>query len=327
MNDTGTMGAPQSRGAEARLYTANDLASAVREGIRAADPKLSRFNPLPRILFHDDFDYGVQGWCELIGNHNGDLDTVRPVLSDTRPPQISTCSFFDIGTHGPLSGNYALKLATRAKPGHMALAIKRATFQKPGLVQLETYFTIKSEAWIGAREGKHDGNIDPSVSDFGEFCIGNDVCDREFGRRYHCALRYVNADANGDLQRRWYYKTSVQTTTKMEVSGSPAVSDYHVAHPNDWAPVPNGEHNLCYNEVPTKINWHYLRYQFDTEAGRNVELQINDKVMDLRDVPVPRFPHGYWGLERLLNFSIDVRTHRPVRNFLFLNTCLVSVDW
>jgi len=27
----------------------------------SADPRLSRFNPLPRILFFDDFDEGVSG--------------------------------------------------------------------------------------------------------------------------------------------------------------------------------------------------------------------------------------------------------------------------
>lgn len=305
-------------------------ATEFRRALIAADPQLSRFNPLPRLLFHDDFDTGVNGWCELIGNHDGDLDKVRAVVSDTRPAQLSTCSFFDIGTHGPLSGNYALKLATRAKPMHMALAIKRATFVKPGLVQMETYFTFKAEQWIGARPDHHakfDGNIDASVYDFGDFTIGNDVCDREYGRRYHCALRYENTDEHGALTRRWMSKTSLQTTTKMELSGAGAVADYHVSRPEDWAPIPNGHQPLCYNEIPTKINWHYLRYLFDTDAGRNVELQVNDKIMDLRDIDVPSYDHGYWGLERLLNFSIDVRTHKHVRNFLFLNSILVSVDW
>ena len=228
-----------------------------------------------------------------------------------------------------MDGTYALKLATRPKANHMALAIKRLTYVKPGLVQFETYFTMKSEAWVGPRPGHQnfDGNRDPSVADFGDFCIGNDVCDEEYGRRYHCALRYVNTDRDGNLVRKWQYKTSVQTTTKMEVAGQPAVSDYHVAHPDDWADVPGGEQHLCYNEVPTKINWHYLRYVFDTRAGRNVELQVNNKTMDLSSIPVPQYAEGYWGLERLLNFCVDVRTHRDVRNFLFLDSCLVSVDW
>lgn len=305
-------------------------ATALARALIAANPALSRFNPLPRILFHDDFDTGVNGWCELIGNHAGDLDRVRPVVADMRPPQLSSVSFWDIGTHGPVSGNYALKLVTRPLPHHMALAIKRLTFVRPGKVQFETYFTFKSEAWIGARpdhQSAYDGNVDPSVLDFGDFTIGNDVCDREGGRRYHCALRYQNTDTSGRLTRKWQYKTSLQTTTKMELSGRPAVADYHVAHPGDWADVPDGHQPLCYNEIPTKVNWHYLRYVFDTAAGRNTELQVNDRVMDLRSIPVPQFDHGYWGLDRLLNFCVDVRTHRAVRNALYLDSVLVSVDW
>lgn len=301
----------------------------LRRALLDADPRLSRYDPLPRILFFDDFDDGANGWCELIGNHDGDLDAVRPVVGDMRPPQISSVSFWDIGTHGSVDGTYALKLATRPRANHMALAIKRLTFVKPGRVQFETYFAIKSEAWIGERPGRHtyDGNIDPSVFDFGDFCIGNDVCVREKGLRFHCALRYANTDRSGALVRKWQYKTSLQTTTKMGIAGSPAATDYHVAHPDDWVDIPDGQQNLCYNEIPTKINWHYLRYVFDTAEGRNVLLQVNDKLMDLSAIPVPHYDHGYWGLEKLMNFSIDVHTHRDVRNFLFLDSCLVSVDW
>jgi RNase adaptor protein for sRNA GlmZ degradation len=75
------------------------------------------------------------------------------------------------------------------------------------------------------------------------------------------------------------------------------------------------------------VNWHYLRWQFDTRLRRNVELQVNDLVMDLRSLPVPSYDHPYRALGHLLNFSIDVRTHTSVRNFLFLDSVLVSVDW
>ena len=30
---------------------------------------LSKYSPLKNILFADDFDNGINGWCELIGNH------------------------------------------------------------------------------------------------------------------------------------------------------------------------------------------------------------------------------------------------------------------
>ena len=64
----------------------------------AADPRLSRFNPLPRMLAFDDFDEGANGWCELIGNHDGNLDNISPMLADLRPPQ-SALQLFDIWTH------------------------------------------------------------------------------------------------------------------------------------------------------------------------------------------------------------------------------------
>jgi len=138
----------------------------------------------------------------------------------------------------------------------------------------------------------------------------------------------LNTDHDGKLVHQWMYKTSVQPTTKMERAGMvPSPVDYHTIHPDDWAAVPDGHQPLCYNESPTKMNWHYLRWVFDTRTRRNTELQVNDLVMDLRTIEVPIYDHGYHGCERLLNFCVDVRTHTTVRNFLWLDSVLVSVDW
>lgn len=306
-----------------------DITDNLRRALIQADARLSRYNPLPRILFFDDFDEGINGWCELLGNHDGNLDSVRKIVRDLRPPQLSSCTFFDIGTHGSVSGTYALKLATRPQPFHMAQAIKRLTFVQKGLVQFETYFTYKSEQTFDlAGHPDWDGNFDPSETRFGDFTISNDICEGPNGPRYHCALRYVNSDAEGNLVQKWMYKTSVQTTTKMGFGEvEPRSIDYHVQDPRDWAEVPGGYQPLCYNEVPTKINWHYLRWCFDTSTRRNVELQVNDLVMDLRDIEVPIYEHEYKGLNHLLNFCVDVRTHSAVRNFLYLDSVLVSVDW
>ncbi|TVQ38961.1 MAG: hypothetical protein EA384_07850 [Spirochaetaceae bacterium] len=304
----------------------------LKAALIGSDASLSRFNPLPRILFHDDFDCGHNGWCELIGNHDGNLDNVRAIMEDLRPPQLSTCTFFDIGTHGAMSGSYALKLATRAKTDHMTQAIKRVTMVERGVVQLETYFAYTAEQQFHAPgspgAAEWDGNFDPSEATFGEFTVSNDVCEGSNGKRYHCALRYVNSDDSGELVNQWMYKTSVQPSTKMVRSGKvPPNKDYHTINPEDWEPVPFGKQELCYNELPSKINWHYLRWRFDTTLRRNVELQVNSHVMDLRDIPVPTYDHTYVGLPNLLNFCLDVRTRKPVRNFLFFDSILVSVDW
>jgi hypothetical protein len=287
---------------------------------------LSKFNPLQQVLFADDFDEGMNGWCELIGNHDGDLNKVRKVMADLRPPQLSNANFFDIGSHGSLSGTYSMKLATRARAGHMSQAIKRTTTRSDGRVRVEAFFTYKAEQLFGVATD-WDGNIDPSERNFGDFTISNDVCEGDAGMRYHIALRYQNTDQEGKLVQRWMYKTSVQPSTKMVLSGmvSPN-SDYHVIHEDDWKPVANGHQPLCYNEVPTKINWHYLRWDFDTRLRRSVELQVNDRVMPLHEVPVPVFSHPYKALNRLMNFCFDVRTHRPVRNFLFFDSVVVSFD-
>jgi hypothetical protein len=137
----------------------------------------------------------------------------------------------------------------------------------------------------------------------------------------------VNADAQGNLVQKWKYKTSVQTTRVTVGDLDRKLEDFQVQNPEDWEEVPDGYQPLCYNEIPSKVNWHYLRWLFDTELGRNLELQVNDKVMDLRDIEVLMHDRPYWGLDRLLNFEIDVRTRIAVRNFLYVDSILISVDW
>jgi hypothetical protein len=61
----------------------------VQRSLFRADPKLSRFDPLDRILFCDDFDQGVQGWSELIGNYEHTPDSMLSEYRDIRPPMLS----------------------------------------------------------------------------------------------------------------------------------------------------------------------------------------------------------------------------------------------
>ena len=69
------------------MMTTEDL----RRALVQSDPRLSKFDPLPRILFHDDFDEGAHGWAELIGNHDGNLDNVRPIMADLVHRTRETC--------------------------------------------------------------------------------------------------------------------------------------------------------------------------------------------------------------------------------------------
>jgi hypothetical protein len=113
----------------------------------------------------------------------------------------------------------------------------------------------------------------------------------------------------------------------MQLRGETPSGDFHTVDERDWRPVIDGDRALCYNEVPTKVNWHYLRWLVDVGGGRSVELQVNDHVMDLRDVEVPTYPEHYEGLRGLFNLLLDVQSTRAVRNLLFVDSALVSVGW
>ena len=55
------------------------------------DPGLSRFDPLSRVIFFDDFDEGLGGWTELIGNYEDSLDSLEENLGhyDVRLESLS----------------------------------------------------------------------------------------------------------------------------------------------------------------------------------------------------------------------------------------------
>lgn len=314
------------------------LTQSLREAIRSSDPALSRFNPLRRILTVDDFNSGTHGWVELGGNYDGqgNLDTVDDFLRDFRPPQLSNCNFFDVGSHGAMSGTYALKLATRPYAGHTATAIRRLTMSGRGLIQIEAYFTYKAETNLGGGTAAdsfgmvdYDGNLHPSEAKFGAFTVATDLCG-DGGLRYHTVARYQNTDAEGNFVKKVMYPVVPEPTPREQFEGKgeklPYAADFTAPNPDDWYSV--GEPlELCYNEVPTKINWHYLRWVVDTEKRKNVELQINDRITDMSDVPVPPYEERYGSLENLLNFYFSVRTLSGARNFLYLDSVVISADW
>lgn len=306
----------------------------VHDAVRCSDGALSKFDPLPRILAFDRFDGTTHGWTELLGNYDGsgDLDTVDAHMRDFRPPQLSSCTFFDVGTHGTLSGGYALKLATRPYTGHTATAIRRLTMAGRGLAQIETYLAFKTEAAIGQTAVPEtvawDGNRHPSETQLGAFTVATDICS-DGGIRYHNVARYENTDLAGELTQQWKYPVVPEPTPRDHLEGRhalPYAADFTAPNPEDWRYF--GEPlELCVNEVPTKINWHYLRFRIDTSTRGNVELQLNDRLIDMHDVPVPVYPQRYRTLENLLNFYFSVRTHAAVRNLLFLDSVVISVDW
>lgn len=314
-------------------FTAADL----RQAIRSSDLRLSKYNPLPRILTFDDFNDGTNGWVELSGNYDGrgSLESLDKQFTDMRPPQLSNANFFDVGTHGAMTGTYSLKLATRALPGHTAVAIRRLTMSGRGKLQIEAYLSYKAEATIGGSEEENsfgditwDANQHPSEAQFGAFTVATDLCG-DNGIRYHNVMRFQNTDADHHTFKRWMYPIVPEPTPHERLGADNAfgpTTDFSSPDPETWVAI-GEKQETCYNEVPTKTNWHYIRFLLDTETRKNIELQFNDTVIDLRDVPVPHYPDKWKALDNLLNFYFSVRTLSGKRNFLFIDSVVISADW
>jgi len=307
-----------------------------RDGLRHADPRLSKYQPLERILAFDDFNTGTNGWVELSSNYdgNGSYESLDPQFIDMRPPQLSNANFFDVGTHGAMSGIYSLKLQTRPTAGHTAVAIKRLTMPGRGPVQIEAWLCFKAQATLSGGSDTFgditfNHNQHPSEAQFGAFTVATDICG-DGGIRYHNVMRFQNTDAEHRRIRQWMYPVVPEPTPHEGSAEERAVysplTDFTAPNPEDWHPI-GGEQDTCYNEVPTKTNWHYLRFLMDTRTRQNIELQFNDNIIDLRDVPVPTYPTPWKSLDNLLNFYFSVRTLTNTRNLLFLDSVVISADW
>ncbi len=274
-------------------------------------PKMSRFDPLPRIIFFDDFDEGLNGWMELIGNYEGTLDSLLPPYRDLRPPQLSNLTMWDTGTSGSLDGTYAMKIATRATSGHQAVAVKRLTFRKAGPIRLEAYFTFKPEATA----------LRLSDQDVRSVGLLFDLQDDE--ERVMPHLRYLNS-LDGSLVQRWQYKKDRVAFEAIGDEGK-TVSHYHLS-PEGWLDVPGGEQKLCYNEIATKQNWHYLRLDFDLEAMRYTGFQCNDHVFDVSTLDCIRIP-AMPNLWSMLNVAFFAEADTSKRVFFYLDSVLLSGEF
>ena len=277
------------------------------------ESQLSRFEPLERILFYDDFDHGLQGWTPLIGNYEDSLDSILPDYRDLRGPMLSNLTQWDTGTDGSLNGNYALKLATRSRAGSMAVAIKRATFRHAGPIRLEAYFTFKPEA----------NELRLSETDVRAIGVLFDLQDSDSKanpQRVMPHIRYHNAQ-DGAAISTWQTKSKVETLHAIGASGK-TKSHFHLA-PSGWQPLPEGQQRLCYNEIATKQNWHYLRLDFDLASMSFLRFQCNDRHFDLANVEPMRIP-AMANLWCMLNTAFWVETDRDKRAFLYLDSVLLS---
>jgi hypothetical protein len=282
-----------------------------------SNPDLSRFSPLSRIICYDDFDSGLQGWTALIGNYEDTLDSILPGFRDLRPPMLSNLTTWDTGTDGSFNGNYALKLATRPRAGSIGVAIKRLTFQEVGPIRLEAYFTFKPEA----------SELRLSETDVRAAGVLFDLQDSdtkaERPERVMPHLRYLNAQ-NGQAVTRWQYKK--ERVPLRDIGGSGKTRSHFHLSPEGWLDVPGAVQRLCYNEIATKQNWHYLRLDFDLKTMTFAGFRCNDRVFDVSTVEPMRIK-AMANLWCMLNIAFWVETDLDKRGFLYLDSVLLSGDW
>jgi hypothetical protein len=296
-----------------------EVATEQLSALLRADPHLSKFDPLSRIISYDDFSHGLQGWTALIGNYEDSLDRLLPGYRDLRPPTLSNLTAWDTGTAGSLSGTYAMKLATRPIIGSLAVAIKRLTFRHAGPIRLETYFTFKPEA-SELRLSETDVRAVGILFDLQE----SDTKAHQAGvERVMPHLRYLNA-LDGVAVGRWQYKKDRVPLHDIGGTGKTR-SHFHLA-PEGWLDLPEGEQLLCYNEIATKQNWHYLRVDFDLETMKYLRFQCNDRIFAMDGVEPMRMA-AMSNLWCMLNIVFFAETDRQKRAFMYLDSVLLSGEW
>ena len=174
--------------------TSDDMLRAMR----LADPRLSRFDPLRRIISFDDFDRGFCGWTQLVGNYEDSLDAMLPGYAQHSQAMLSTLGTWDFGSHGSADGSYALKLASRARRGAQNVTIKRLTFRERSPIRVEFYFTFKPEA----SEMKLLETDVRSIGLLYDLQGGDQDADND---RVMPHLRFLNA-LDGEHVQKWQFK-------------------------------------------------------------------------------------------------------------------------
>lgn len=281
----------------------------LQRAVLRADPRLSKYDPLSRIFFFDDFNDGLQGWIGLMGNYEDDLDRMHPGYRPITTPMLSNLSFWDSGSHGALSGSYALKLATRPRTGALNVALKRLTYVKPCPIQVEFWFTFKPEA----SERKL------SETDMRSVGVVLDLQDDK--RRIMPHIRYLNSHG-GKRVEKWQFK---QTEVPFHTLSDKTVTHFHLAD-QDWEDISGERQILCYNEIPTKVNWQYCKLGFDLRTMTYTTFQCNDIVYDMTGkgtLDIPAMPN----LRGMLNVVLFCETDADKRGIFYVDSVCVSGEW
>ncbi|WP_262244945.1 DUF6772 family protein [Parapedobacter soli] len=307
---------------------------------------LSLFQPLKRVLVHDVFNTGYNGWMEIMPNfcEAPDFEESPSIMvKDQWPPvMLSTATFRYPGSHGALSGQYSLKVSTRAvanpygappAPGSMGHAIKRLSFHhlKRKYLQFEMWFAYTAEQDKVDGNGLLPGLHESSIRAFG---FGWDLQER--GNRYHVGVRYLNA-VDGKLQKKWQFTYPSSVDDKdwaYDTEGDWCIKGvdpfwfgkrYPDGRHDAFKDVPDGRQSLCYNETDCKINWQYARLLIDTEKREYVEMQCQDKTFDLGGHPI-YCVEPYHRIDGLMNPLIWLETDTNRRVFLYVDSVVISQE-
>jgi hypothetical protein len=143
------------------------------------------------------------------------------------------------------------------------------------------------------------------------------------GQRVMPHLRFLNAE-DGEHLQKWQFKRKTTDIVPIGTVGK-TISHYHLA-PTDWEDLPGGEQRLCYNEIPTKINWHYLRFDFDLATMKATGFQVNDRSFDLSTYESIRIP-AMKNLWCMLNLCFFAETDTDKRAFAYLDSVCLSGDF
>jgi hypothetical protein len=296
--------------------THTDLSQPLHRAILRADPTLSRFDPLSRIISHDRFSTGHCGWSQLIGNYEDDLDTMLPGYAQHGSAMLSTLPHWDAGSHGGMDSSYALKIATKPRAGARNVAIKRHTFRRRGPIRLEAYFCFKPEA----NELKLSETDVRSIGFLFDLQGGDTDGD---ATRIMPHLRFLNA-LDGVHEQKWQYKRETGSIERIGTEDK-IVSHDHL-NPNDWQNLPGGDQKLCYNEIPTKVNWTYVCFDFDLATMRATGFRCNDRQFDMsafESIGIPAMKN----LWCMLNICFFAEADTDKRAFLYLDSICLSGEF
>ena len=179
---------------------------------------------------------------------------------------------------------------------------------------MECNFTFKPEA----------SELRLSLNDVRAFGVLFDLQDGmnpEY--RWMPHLRYLNAQGD-EMINRWQMKGATRAFSKIGDSGE-TVSHFHLG-PENWEDINLPAQTLAYNEIATKMNWHYLKLNIDLAERRFLGFQCNDPIYSgepLKYISIPAMPN----LNCMLNTAFWVETNRDKRAFLYLDSVLLSGEF